>query len=708
MYAEVVLDHQLSKLHDSFCYAVPMDMELKLGQIVLVPFGPIRQRGIVVRLNSAAPAEVKGIKAILKISESEAVLAEWQLKLAYWISEYYACALIDAVKLLLPLEIWKGQDKAHEELQAKLLFPMTELAAKLETLKRAPKQVAALETLSSGGKVETALLKKLAEKGLIKLEKVRVWRSLTNYYQNEPDVAHQLTPQQEQVLQAFLTGSKQVALLHGITSSGKTEIYLRAMAECLQAGKQAIYLVPEIALTPQAIQRVSNRFPGQVAVWHHRLSAGEKSDEWRRIQSGTAKVIVGSRSALFTPATKLGLIVIDEEHEGSYKQDRSPRYLARTVAEQMARLTGAKVLLGSATPSVESYFQAMQGNYHLLELPERIGNGTSLPPIEIVDLRDEFKKRNYSYFSDKLQQYIVETFKQGGQVMLFLNRRGSASGLLCRDCGWRSNCPHCEISLTVHGNKFLCHYCGYEALLPVKCPKCASVAIKTVGVGTQKLEWELQRLFPKARILRADSDTTGGKESHNEIYHKFKNYEADVLIGTQMIAKGWDLPRVHLVGIIIADIGLNMPDFRAAERVFSLITQVAGRAGRGAIPGRVVLQTYDPEHEAVRFGSKHDYRAFYENEIKVRETFHYPPFVRLLRLVHVDLNEGKALLEAKRLAELLRQQFPKLEALGPAPAYPPKLYNKYHFEILLKIPEEAELESLLKLIPPVGWRVDLD
>ncbi|MDD4351786.1 MAG: primosomal protein N' [Candidatus Gracilibacteria bacterium] len=710
MYAEIVIDHQLSKLHDSFTYEVPAELPVQLGQIVLVPFGPVRQRGVVVAFKDQVPAEIKGIKNILKISTLEPVLSKEQLSLAWWMSKEYNCTLLHVIKLMLPFEIWKGKQKSSYTTVATLNFPVSELPAKLVELRRAPKQAALLQEIAQQQSYICSSvqgLKVLEQKGLIQLEKKRSWRSLTHKYQPEPEKDISLTAKQQQVLEAFQKTPKQVALLHGITSSGKTEIYLQAIKKVLAEAKQAIYLVPEIALTPQTIQRLVNRFPGQVAVWHHLLSAGEKADEWERIRSGEARVVVGSRSALFTPAFQLGLIVIDEEHEGSYKQDRSPRYHAREVAMQMTKLYQAKLLMGSATPDIGTYYKASQGDYELLELAERIGSANGLPKIEMVDLRDEFKKKNYSYFSDKLQLELANILNGKQQAILFLNRRGSASGLLCRDCGWRSVCPACDITLTVHGPKLLCHYCGHEEAVPVRCPACASVAIKSVGVGTQKVETELKRLFPQARVLRADSDTTSGKTAHEEIYQKFKNYEADILVGTQMIAKGWDLTRVNLVGIIIADIGLHMPDFRASERIFSLITQVAGRAGRGDDPGKVILQTYTPDHEAVIFGTRHDYRGFYENEIKVRQAFHYPPFSRVLTLTYVDQNEDKAKAESKKLAQELKNKLPELEVLGPTPAYPPKVYGKYHFDLLIKLQNEALLAKILATMPRLGWRVDV-
>jgi len=704
MYAEVVIDHQLSKLHDSFTYKVPEDLQVQPGQIVLVPFGAYRKRGVAVSITKESPAQLKGVKKIIKLSAPEPILSELQLRLAYFMAQHYACTLIDAVKLMIPTTIWKGEYKAKERKVAHLVGARRNAYSEL---KNAPKQQEVLRELAAGKEVKySPILKALEKKGLVKIEKQRVWRSLTSNYTPEKEREILMSPKQADALTRVLQTPNSIFLLHGITSSGKTEVYLRAIEETLKQEKQAIYLVPEIALTPQTIQRLINRFGKDVAVWHHKLSAGEKTDEWLRIRSGEAKVVVGSRSALFTPAHNLGLIVIDEEHEGSYKQEKKPCYDSRDVASFLAKKGEIKVILGSATPSVESYHLAKTGEYSLLELDQRIGKGV-LPDIEVVDLRDEFKKKNYSYFSDKLQGYLKEALRQNQQSILFLNRRGTASGLLCRDCGWRSVCPNCDVTMTLHGNKLVCHYCDLQQIPPTKCPVCQSVAIKSVGVGTQKVENELKKILPGIRVLRADSDTTGSKSAHEDIYRKFKNHEADVLVGTQMIAKGWDLPRVSLVGIIIADIGLHLPDYKASERVFSLITQVAGRAGRGSNPGKVVLQTYTPEHEAIRFGKKHDYLGFYENEIKTRKTFSYPPFSRLLKLTCVDTNEKKALEEAKKCGVRLRQSLKKIEVHGPTPAYPPRIYGKYHFNLFLKLPHEQDIESILELVPKVGWRVNL-
>jgi len=533
-------------------------------------------------------------------------------------------------------------------------------------------------------------------------------------------------------------GVTQCFLLHGVTGSGKTEIYLRALAEIISQGKQGIALVPEISLTPQTIRRFGARFK-RLAVIHSKLSVGERYDTWRRCRDGLVDVVIGTRSALFAPLPNLGLIVLDEEHDASYKQAETPHYHARAVALELAQRVGATVILGSATPDVETYYRAARGEIKLLELPKRILGHTKiitnyqlpknvarelspeypdarymeLPPVEIVDLRAELKAGNRSMFSRALQREMARVLAANEQVILFLNRRGSATFILCRDCGYVFKCKRCDNPLTYHGfgNELQCHHCGRRDRVPTKCPNCGSARIRYFGIGTEKVEEEIQRLFPKARPLRWDLDATRGKDSHEAILEKFVLHQADVMIGTQMIAKGLDLPLVTLVGVISADTSLNLPDFRAGERTFQLLTQVAGRAGRSILGGKVILQTYNPDHYAIAAASQHDYHAFYEREISFRRESGYPPFNRLIRLVYAHSSEPRARAESERLSRVLGERIaqkglPGIDLIGPAPAFFHRVRGEYRYQILVRGENPHALVEDIAL--PLGWRVDVD
>ncbi|MFC1900377.1 primosomal protein N' [Chloroflexota bacterium] len=507
-----------------------------------------------------------------------------------------------------------------------------------------------------------------------------------------------------------------VHLLHGVTGSGKTEIYLQALAEAVRLGKRGIVLVPEISLTPQTIERFVSRFPGKVAVLHSQLSLGERFDEWQRIKNREVDVVIGPRSAVFAPQPDLGLIVIDEEHEWTYKQhELSPRYHTRDVAIKLAGLTGATVVLGSATPDVGNYYLAQRGEYILLELPERLTprENTPLPAVEIVDLREELKAGNRSMFSRSLSEAINRTVSGGEQVMLFLNRRGAATFVQCRDCGFVVSCRRCNVPMTYHLDEdaLVCHQCNYRMPSPQTCPQCGSKRIKFLGVGTQKLEQETKKLFPGARILRWDSDATRRKNSHREILEKFRSHQADILIGTQMITKGLDLPRVTLVGVVNADTALNLPDFRAGERTFQLLCQVAGRAGRGPLGGKVIIQSYSPEHYAVQAAAGHDYSQFYEKEIGYRRQLQYPPFSMLASLVFTHKNDTACQREAERMkrtitGEIESRGIAGISIIGPAPAFIHRLRGRFRWQIILR---GSDLSDFLSRVPvPQGWAIDID
>ncbi len=621
-------------------------------------------------------------------------------------------------------------------------------------------------------------LHRLEAAGVIALEEEEVWRDSLAERSFDLVEPPKLTPGQatawEQVvssLRSHVSTSKspgrgdsnnlnpetlkpETFLLHGVTGSGKTEIYLRALAEVIAQGKQGIILVPEIALTPQTIRRFGARFSQRLAVWHSRLSLGERYDTWRRCRDGQVDLVIGSRSALFAPLPRLGLIVLDEEHEPSYKQESAPRYHARQVALELARSVGATVILGSATPDVESYHRAARGEYKLLELPQRIMGHRGiveseitnyqlqttrvaarevgaeyadalyqeLPPVEIVDLRDELKAGNRSIFSRALQREMARVLAAREQVMLFLNRRGTATFVLCRDCGAVFKCKRCDNPMTYHGadaaragggqeEVLVCHHCNRRDRVPTQCPQCGSARIRYFGIGTQKVEEAIHALLPDARTLRWDFDVTRGKDSHEAILERFVQHQADILIGTQMIAKGLDLPLVTLVGVVSADTSLNLPDFRAGERTFQLLTQVAGRAGRSILGGKVILQTYNPDHYAIQAASRHDYAAFYAREIEFRREQGYPPSNRLVRLLYNHTNEKRAQEAAASLQRALmtviaQRGLPSLDLIGPAPAFFHRVRGEYRYQIIIRGPDPHALLQDFAL--PRGWRADVD
>jgi len=608
-------------------------------------------------------------------------------------------------------------------------------------------------------------LNKLADRGLIALEAEEVWRDPLAGQVFIPTAPPPLTPDQQAVWDTVksaivrrrvsppvstksrdTTGDQRSAvfLLHGVTGSGKTEIYLRAVAEVLAQGQRATVLVPEISLTPQTVSRFAARFPDRVAVLHSALSEGERYDTWRRARAGLVDILIGPRSALFSPLAPLGLVILDEEHDTSYKQDApSPRYHARDAAIGLARLTGATVILGSATPSLESYYRAQRGEFTLLEMPRRIMGHTRrlhdlqaryripriryhalrdgpaearfapLPPVQIVDLRAELRAGNRSIFSRALQRAMGEALGRREQVILFLNRRGTATFVLCRDCGNVLRCPRCDTPLTYHGPRahLVCHHCNYRKRQPDVCPQCGSKRIRYFGLGTERVEAAVQDRWPDARILRWDRDTAQTHAAHANILQHFVDGAADVLVGTQMIAKGLDLPLVTLVGVISADTALNLPDFRSGERTFQLLTQVAGRAGRGLLGGRVVLQTYNPDHYAVVAAAAHDYSGFAAQELAFRREQGYPPFRRLAKLVIEDTSFSRARSKAENLAEMLRDALtrwglPATDLIGPAPPFFARLRGRYRWQVLLRHANPTELLRAVQ-IPP-GWRVDVD
>ena len=575
-------------------------------------------------------------------------------------------------------------------------------------------------------------LARMVEAGLLTLEAREVKRNPLAERHIPPTTPPKLTPEQRAVWRelrpALHRQQGESYLLHGVTGSGKTEIYLRAVAETLALGKQAIVLVPEIALTPQTVARFGGRFGDQIALQHSQLSDGERYDEWRRLRDGEATVAIGSRSAIFAPLPHVGLIVIDEEHEWSYKQGHLPgysfpHYHARDVAEQIAAQTGALLLLGSATPALESYYRADRGPYRLLEMGERVARqlapederAPGLSPVTVVDMRQELREGNSTIFSRMLREALAEVLEAQQQAILFLNRRGAHSFVMCRDCGWVQQCERCYVPMSHHRSLdyLICHQCRSRAAQAAICPRCLSPRIKQFGLGTQQVEEVTQRLFPDARILRWDSDSTRKKGAHEKLLAQFAAGQADILVGTQMVAKGLDLPLVTLVGVISADTALHLPDFRAAERTFQLLTQVAGRAGRGPLGGRVVLQSYTPHHYAIQSASQHNYHAFYRHELAFRRQHAYPPFTTLIKLVYRASSPRAAEEAATEYAAQLRERLAQagyagVEIIGPTPSFFGKLHGRYRWQVVVRGPH-ADARALLRSHPPsIGWEIDVD
>jgi len=571
--------------------------------------------------------------------------------------------------------------------------------------------------LCQASKLTAVQLQQLVDEDILTIDTLEIRRDPLFGRNITPSTPLTLTADQQEALTSILKDleaseeAPKPILLHGVTGSGKTEVYLQALAAVIARGKRGIVLVPEIALTTQAIQRVASRFPGRVAIIHSALSLGERYDEWRRIRAGEVDVVVGPRAALFAPVPNLGIIIMDEEHEAAYKQgELSPTYHAREAALVLGQILSIPVVLGSATPAVESFYRAEQGHYQLVELPGRIG--AALPPVEIIDLRDELHAGNTSIISRRLQEELERVLNLGQQAILFLNRRGAASCVLCRDCGFVAICDRCDMPLTYHSTEriLLCHYCGRENKVLQFCPMCKSAGIRYFGLGTEKVQETIQRSFPTARLLRWDRDTAKNRHAHEQLLDRFANREADILIGTQMIAKGLDLPGVTLVGVISADIALNLPDYAAPERAFTLLTQVAGRAGRGEEAGQVIIQTFNPHHFSINAASHHDYHGFYELEIETRRRYGYPPFRQFVKFTYKHTNRHRCQNEALLLCERLNEWIERLrmentDIIGPAPALLERINGKYRWQMVVRGPD---LHPLLLVIDAPGWEIDID
>jgi len=721
IYADVIVDISHESVDRPFTYRIPAALRgsLEIGMSVVVPFGKggAPRQGYVIAFRDSISFEESRVKEIAGTSENGAAVDAILIKLAGWIRKQYGSTMIAALKTVLPAKQKKQKlekkeirrllsakeaGKLAEQCAGKNRPAMARLLAALAEQERLPMDLARKKL-----HISPSTIRSLEKQGALSTEAQRIYR---NPVKNYPEAARNrnafgaerpmLSGAQQKivdgVLQDYDSGVRKTYLIHGITGSGKTEVYMNLIEGCLLRGRQAIVLIPEIALTYQTVVRFMRRFGDRVSVLHSGLSAGEKYDQCERAKNGDIDVIIGPRSALFTPFAKVGLIIIDEEHEPSYKSEAMPKYHAREAAIYLASLHRACVVLGSATPSLESYYRAMRGEYGFFRLGERL-TGNKLPKVYPVDLRAELRAGNRSIFSRRLQELMEDRLEKGQQIMLFLNRRGLAGFVSCRNCGHVMKCPHCSVSLSEHKNgKLVCHYCGYEEPAVKICPSCGSRYILGFRAGTEAVEEKLHRMYPKARVLRMDGDTTKKKDSYEKILSAFADREADILLGTQMIVKGHDFPAVTLMGILAADMSLFAGDYRAAERTFQLLAQAAGRAGRGDEPGEVVIQSYQPEHYSIVHAAAQDYEGFYEEEILYREIGLYPPSAHMLAVLVTGREQDAAMELAKGLAELARQREEegKLSVLGPGEASLSKLNDSYRFVFYIKSTDGGLLANL--------------
>lgn len=727
MIAQVIVDVVHTNVDRPFSYLIPEGMAVEQGSRVSVPLGKRRVDGFVVSLleEDQLPADVplQKLRPIAAVLDDYPALLPQLLTLARQLAEENHCPLSETLRLMLPAAMRTGRIQQKKELCA-VLCPGVDAEKEADALRRAPKRAMVLRLLKDGqphgvGQLAQLVsnprdaLKALGEQGLVTLTEREVFRAPDTELEPARTVAPPLTDDQREALDSMIPSLEKgqgAFLLHGVTGSGKTEVYLAMVQRTLEIGKGAIILVPEIALTPQMVRWFHSRFGENTAVLHSRLTDGQRYDEWRRIRSGQARVVVGARSAIFAPVDKLGLIVIDEEHEQTYLSDKHPRYDARRVAKQRCENEGATLILSSATPSILSFAMARRGDYTLVEMPRRVGD-RPLPQVTVVDMRKELEAGNRSIFSALLIQKLKECLDSGHQAMLFLNRRGYNTFVSCRNCGYVVKCEQCDLSMTLHREspddpgQLRCHLCGAVKPPPTVCPECGSKYIRYFGSGTQRVEEEMHKLFPTVKTVRMDIDTTRGRDAHARLLDEFGKGRAQVLIGTQMIAKGLDFPKVTLVGVVAADMTLNLPDYRSAERTFQLITQVAGRAGRAQEPGEVIVQSYKPDDPCIQAAAKQDYRAFFEMEFSRRRAGLYPPFTMLCRLLVESPDEAEAKDTSERLYDTLQTyllshpvQKKKTLMIRADEAPVKRIRGQYRYHVLLKLFDQPETAPLLRLM----------
>ena len=706
MICEVIVDIAHSEVDKIFDYVC--DAPVQAGARVAVPFGRSAATGFVVRVKETSDYPAEKLKKVYRVEEGTPAVNAECLALAQAIARRFRVPLALCLRLFIPPEMRTG--KVSETYRTFVRFLQD------VPTKNAPQQAACLQYLKEHGEADAARLREqfgaavnaLEKKGAVAFEKRRVLRDPYKGMEGK-EQGHALTLAQRRAVEAIGNTQKTVTLLHGVTGSGKTEVYLTLIADALAAGKTAIFLVPEISLTPQMLSQLRARFGSAAAILHSALSAGERFDEWQRLREGSARIAIGARSAVFAPVENVGVIVLDEEHDGSYASESAPRYNTFDIALLRAKHNGCKLVLGSATPSVETYKRALDGEFALVRMPERI-NARPLPDVQIVDMRREVRRGNPSPFSAALRERLARCLDEGQQAILFLNRRGYSQTVLCRDCGYVAKCEQCDVSLTYHSeeNCLKCHYCGARYKMLEACPSCGGRHIYYSGTGTQRVVGELKKLYPSARILRMDNDTTGGKEGHYRILKQFSQREADILVGTQMVAKGHDFPLVTLVGILDADMSLHFPDYRSNERTFQLVTQVAGRSGRGSEKGDVILQTYDPDNPILRFAAAYDYEGFYRHEVNMRAATMFPPFALIVRVMVSAAEEHAALGALREVYEKLQAVY--MEASGDflffnrmhAPIK--RIQGRHRYQVLMRLTTRRLLARIYEIVSGVKYK----
>lgn len=724
-YANIIVDISHEALDRTFQYSIPDDLtdKVEVGSFVKIPFGRGNKiiGGYVLELTDIPDWDPLKIKSIESVEADDSLVESKLIKLALFLKKNYGSTMINALKTVIPI---KKTVKAKEEKTVVLKMSETEALDKLRFYEEKHQKARYrllyelinekhidYSLVTQKLNISTATLKAMTEQGIIDIDTRRIYRNSVNAGALKSKMT--LNPHQQAIADKMIndyeSGIRDTYLIRGVTGSGKTEIYMELIDKVVEKGQQAIVLIPEISLTYQTVMRFTKRYGDRVSTLHSKLSQGERFDQFTRAKKGEIDVMIGPRSALFTPFSNVGVIIIDEEHENSYKSEQMPKYHAREVAIELAKLHNASVVLGSATPSIEAYYKARNGEYQLFELDIR-ANAGELPKAEIVDLRDEFKSGNMSMFSKSLKEKIEDRLLKHEQIMLFLNRRGYAGFISCRACGHVMKCPHCDVSLSQHGkNKMVCHYCGYETGIVNICPECGSDMIGAMRAGTEKVEESVRKMFPSARVLRMDADTTKQKDGYENILSAFANEEADILIGTQMIVKGHDFSKVTLVGILVADMSLNVNDYRAAERTFQLITQAAGRAGRSNIPGEVVIQTYSPDHYAVTNAAKQDYNSFYREEIDYRKMLSYPPTGHMLLVLLESSSESLLDKTASDLAQRLKNdiiekaQSREIRIVGPAQASISKINDIYRRVIYIKSKDYALLTGAKDFVETISY-----